>query len=96
MMPEPRVTAWWYVCRYGLADRFGTLDALLDLGLRAAQRARWEGIPEQRVAEGPFIVHTWPERVWAQVIAEAASAGIPPGAENVWDPGWPPMSSEDM
>ena len=58
---EPRVTAYWYALTHGLPC---DLDSLFESGRQAAWRARWEGIPEYRVTEGPFQVHTWPERIW--------------------------------
>jgi hypothetical protein len=61
-MDETRVTAYWYASQRGLpAD----LDFLLEFGIRAARHARWLGIAESKIPEGPYLVHAWPESVWA-------------------------------
>lgn len=70
--PDQRVTAYWYASQHGLPC---DLDYLLQLGLAAARRARWEGIAPLYVAEGPLRVHTWPERIWRE------SAGRPGNRE---------------
>jgi hypothetical protein len=71
--PPPRVTAYWYVCNRGLMAKYGTLEWLGFIGYRAAGEARWLGIGEQKVWEGAgqnwLLVHTWPEDLWARVIA---------------------------
>jgi hypothetical protein len=68
MQPEIRVTAYWYAEVHGLPC---DLDYLMELGAQAARLARWEGIPQQKVLEGPSWVHTWPERVFDQVTRAA-------------------------
>lgn len=65
MQPEVRVTAYWYAEVHGLPC---DIDYLMELGAQAARLARWEGIPQQKVLEGPSWVHTWPERVFDQVL----------------------------
>jgi uncharacterized protein DUF4326 len=53
---------------------------LLELGLRAARAARWLGLAQAPVREGPFWVHQWPERIWDEAARPAAPcpAGPPP------------------
>lgn len=71
--PPPRVTAYWYVYNRGLMAKYGTLEWLGFIGYRAAGEARWLGIEEQKVWEGGgqnwLLVHSWPEDLWARVIA---------------------------
>jgi hypothetical protein len=72
----PRVTAYAYVYAHGLMDRYGTLEWLFEIGHRAAGEARWRGIEPMQVWEGGgqqwYWVHTWPEEIWASVIAALA------------------------
>ena len=85
--PGTRVTAYRYALDRGLPC---DLASLADLGLAAARHARWLGIPEYRVPEGPpgnpFWVHTWPEAVFDYVVTWQAQAeadawgGQPPSA----------------
>jgi hypothetical protein len=78
-LPDPRLrcSALWYAQRAGLLTGGGDdLDFLRELGYQAACRARWEGIPEWRVREGPFTVNMWPEKYFswaADVLAQAAA-----------------------
>jgi hypothetical protein len=71
--PPPRVTAYAYVYAHGLMAKYGTLEWLGLIGYRAASEARWLGIEEMKVWEGGgqnwLWVHTWPEALWAAVIA---------------------------
>lgn len=71
--PGTRVTAYAYVYAHGLMARYGTMEWLLEIGQRAASEARWRGIEPQQVWEGGgyewYWVHTWPEPLWAAVIA---------------------------
>jgi hypothetical protein len=65
----------------------------MELGLRAARMACWEGLEPWQVRENGWLVHMWPEHIW-----DAAATGLL-GWQEVpvtRDPGWPPMSSEDM
>jgi hypothetical protein len=81
--PGTRVTAYAFSAARGLPC---DLAALADLGLAAARHARWLGIPEFRVPEGPYIVHTWPAEIYEYVTAWQAQAdaeaqcGQPPSA----------------
>ena len=99
----PRVTAYRYVYEHGLMDRYGTLEILFEIGRRAAGEARWRGIEPMQVWEGGgqqwFWVHTWPARLWAQVIATlereektvfADTATAIAQDDAGWDAGWPP------
>jgi hypothetical protein len=63
---EPRFTAAWWTIKYNLPEE---RDALLALGLTAFRIARWYGIEEAKVVEGPYWVHTWPARIWAEAVA---------------------------
>jgi hypothetical protein len=74
--PEPdiRVTAYWYAAHHGLPC---DLDYLLEFGAQAARRARWLGIGEQKMQEGPLIVHTWPEFVFDQVMRARQQPAAP-------------------
>src|ERR1700760_1308918 len=83
--PEPRETAWGYVWRQGLAWKYGYIGPLAEIGLRAAALARGGGIEEDRIPEGPFIVHTWPPWVWQKVIAEMEAPPIPPAVKTPAD-----------
>ena len=83
--PGIRCSAYWYAWRAGLltsGDLFtggeysADLEFLRTLGWFAARRARWLGIPDMTVPEGPYRVHMWPERVWsdtADAMAQAAA-----------------------
>ena len=72
--PGTRVTAYWYVYSRGLMSKYGTLEWLGLIGYRAAGEASWRGIEAQKVWEGGgqnwLLVHTWPEALWAAVIAQ--------------------------
>jgi hypothetical protein len=69
-----RVTAYAYAASRGLPC---DLDSLLRLGLAAARHARWLGVGEYRVPEGPYpAVHTWPEAVFDYVSTWQAQAGV--------------------
>jgi hypothetical protein len=100
--PEPqRVTAYAYVYGHGLMARYGTLEWLFEIGRRAAGEARWLGLEPMQVWEGPYWVHTWPEELWARVIAslareEKTAFADAATAQDDGGMGWPPMSSEDM
>jgi hypothetical protein len=63
-MNEIRVTAYWHAAGHGLPC---DLDFLLEFGRQAARRARWLGLEETKVPEGPYWVHAWPEAVWEHV-----------------------------
>lgn len=81
-----RCSAYWYALHRGLpAD----LDYLRALGLTAYRMARWEGLEEWKVPEGPWIVFMWPEHIWDAAAQNPVLAGS-------YDAGWPPVSSEDM
>jgi hypothetical protein len=68
-----RYTTYRYSADRGLPCGW---DSLLALGLAAARYARWAGIPEQKVAEGSLLVHTWPPEVFDYVIrSRRAAAG---------------------
>jgi hypothetical protein len=59
--PGARCTAYWYAQAAGLPC---DLASLLALGRAAAHAAAWSGIPPAKVAEGPYLVHTWPQQAW--------------------------------
>lgn len=80
--PDHRCTAYWYAARAGMVSvpqAPGDLDFLLEFGAQAARLARWHGIPEQRTAEGPFQVHTWPEVIWSAVADAMANSAAEHG-----------------
>lgn len=63
-----RCTAYWFARARGLPQ---DLDYLKALGLTAYRMARWEGLEEWRVPEGPYFCCMWPERIW-----DAAANGV--------------------
>lgn len=78
-----RCSALWYALRTGMVDGavdFGDLEFLRELGAQAACRARWHGIPEWRVPEGPWpAVCMWPEWVWSATADSMAHAAAEHG-----------------
>jgi hypothetical protein len=74
--PGWRCTAYYYAAHSGLPV---TYSYLLELGLRAARAARWLGLRQATVREGPFRVHTWPEWVWVRAAASLAIPARPAG-----------------
>jgi hypothetical protein len=92
LAPGVRCSAYWYARRggmlpYGITDP-DDLEFLRDLGLRAARLARWLGVAEWLVWEGPpgnqFLVHTWPEEIWNHVASAMANEAAEHGC---WDSG---------
>lgn len=83
MMPEPRVTAYWYSLTRGLPC---DLESLLALGIAAAHLARWQGLGTLLVPEGPYWVNTWPEAIWDDV-----SGTYDDGCGDVVLPPWCPL-----
>lgn len=69
---EPRYTAAWWTVKNDLP---GEQDALLALGLTAFRLARWYGLAEAKVVKGPYCVHQWPARIWAEAVALQTRAG---------------------
>ena len=72
-LPEPgwRFTAYYWAAHRGLPT---TLEYLTELGAIAAGEARWAGLRQATVPEGPYIVHTWPEQIWRAAEAKLAAA----------------------
>lgn len=69
---EPRYTAAWWTVKHDLP---GERDALLALGLTAFRLARWHGLAEAKVVEGPYCVHQWPARIWIEAVAQLTGSG---------------------
>jgi hypothetical protein len=72
--PEIRMTAYYYATVHGLPCN---LEYLTELGLQTTRRARWLGIPEAKVIEGPLWVHTWPELVWDSIARRDGPVLVP-------------------
>lgn len=71
MTPEPpRVTAYYHASTHSLPC---DLDWLRELGLRAWRIAAWYGVPQLKVPEGPYLVHTWEPWLWELAAADMAA-----------------------
>lgn len=95
--PGAWVTAFRYATAAGLltGNWPADLDFLQCLGLRAERLARAHRVPYRTVPEGPYpAVHMQPEWIWDLALAQLREDAERYGQEP--DPGWPPMSSEDM
>jgi hypothetical protein len=64
--PGARCTAYWYARAAGLPC---DLEFLRALGLAAWYAAAWHGLAPAKVAEGPYLVHTWPQQAWDEAAA---------------------------
>ena len=91
--PGMRCSSWWYAMHRGLPQ---DLAYLKGLGLAAARLARWEGLEEWKVPEGPDQVHMWPERIFDEAARHPAGVLREPGAPRDDFRGYPAPPEDTM